>query len=146
MRMGLHGYRSDGGRIVILYLAGPMTWIPQFNFPTFEQWVQQLRQVGFDVISPHEVDPGETQEIAWASPDGDPAALPPGDGPVETALRNVAGIGECDGLALIDGWYKSSGTIHEIATANRFQLPVAPVKMWWTLGNEMSEFIFWQQK
>lgn len=125
-----------------LYLAGPMTWIPQFNFPTFECWSSDLRRAGFTVVSPHEADPGETREIAWASVDGDPSVLPLFDGPVETAVRNVFGIGECDGVALIDGWYKSSGTVHEIATANRFQIPVAPVEMWFDIGNDRAEELF----
>ena len=117
-----------------LYLAGAMTGIPQFNFPAFDQWAARLREAGYSVVSPHEVDPEHVQAIAWSSPDGDPAALPADDGPLPTALRNVAGVGECDGVALIDGWHKSSGTIHEIATANRFRLPVAPVAMWVHIG------------
>lgn len=117
-----------------LYLAGPMTGIPKFNFPQFARWTQMLRARGFEIVSPHEADPGETQRIAWASVAGDPSELPPTDGPVETALRNVQGIGEVDGLALIDGWHKSAGSQHEVATANRFKLPVAPVGMWYELG------------
>jgi nucleoside 2-deoxyribosyltransferase len=129
-----------------LYLAGPMTGIPKFNFPTFEAWCVKLRAVGFEVLSPHEADPGETQRIAWTSETGDPAELPPGDGPLETALRNVEGVGGCDGVALIDGWHKSSGTVHEIATANRFRLPVAPAVMWEFLGDGGACMAFNQYK
>lgn len=133
---GLQRQHLRERRRMILYLAGPMTGIPQFNFPTFERLAAALRAAGFTVISPHEADPDDVQAIAWASPDGDPSCLPAHDGPVATALRNVAGLGECDGVALIDGWHKSTGTQHEIATAHRFKLPVAPVGMWLALGHD----------
>lgn len=119
-----------------IYLAGPMTGIPAFNFPKFDTFTSMLRTRGFDVVSPHEADPEHVQEIAWASPDGDPACLPADDGPLPTALRNVEGVASCDGVALIPGWEKSSGTIHEIATATRFRIPVAPAALWLALGNE----------
>lgn len=117
-----------------LYLAGAMTGIPRFNFPAFESWMAQLELEGFDVLSPHLADPEHVQEIAWNSTNGDPAEMPEDDGPIKTALRNVEGLAQCDGVALIDGWYKSSGTQHEIATAHRFRIPVAPVGLWVSVG------------
>lgn len=113
-----------------LYLAGPMSGIPKFNFPEFEYWADTLRSRGFEVLSPHEADPGDVQAIAWASPDGDPSVLPAHDGPLQTALRNVEGVFRCDGLALMEGWEKSSGCLHEVATATRFGRMVAPVGVW----------------
>lgn len=113
-----------------LYLAGPMTGIPQFNFPAFALWATALRSRGYMVVSPHEEDPEDVQQAAWASPDGDPSKLPSHDTSLVTALRNVEAIGQCDGLALLSDWHKSGGTIHEIATATRFRLPVAPAWLW----------------
>lgn len=126
-----------------LYLAGPMTSIPQFNFPCFDVWSQRLRDNGFEVISPHESDHPETQRLARLSEDGDPSCFPEGIGaePVPTALKNVDDIGKCQGIALIPGWQKSSGVIHEIATAVRFRLPVAPVEMWCLIGPDIGEVI-----
>jgi hypothetical protein len=113
-----------------LYLAGPMTGYPQFNFPAFDQWARALRYHGFDVTSPAEEDPIEVQAIARASVTGNPAELPKFDGPLPTALRNVSNVFDCDGVALMPGWERSSGSAHEIATAARFGLPVAPVQLW----------------
>lgn len=121
-----------------LYLAGPMTGIPRFNFPAFDRWACALRSVGFDVLSPHEADPYETRAIAWRSADGDPAALPESDGPIVTTLRNVEGVGTCHGLALMPDWQRSAGTRHEIATADRFGVIVAPAGMWLHLGPELA--------
>lgn len=111
-----------------LYLAGPMTGLPQFNYPAFASWAKALRYHGFEVISPHEEDNATMQAEALASLVGDPTVL--SETPEETALRNVRGIAESDGLALIPGWHSSSGAVHEIATATRFKLPVAPVQLW----------------
>lgn len=113
-----------------LYLAGPMTNIPKFNFPRFELFAAILRQEGWRVISPHEEDPGDTAEAAWASETGDVADLPGTDTPLDTAIRNVEGIYQADGVALLPGWYKSAGTRMEVETAHRFGIPVAPVQLW----------------
>ncbi len=53
-----------------VYLAGPMTGIPQFNYPAFISAAQDLRGVGLDVVSPAELDDPEDVAAAMASPNG----------------------------------------------------------------------------
>ena len=112
-----------------LYLAGPMTGIPKFNFQLFRSTTVELREAGFEVCSPHEEDSATIQQLAWSSPNGDPSILPNGF-MLDAAVRNVADIWCCDGLALLAGWMKSTGARHEVATAERFHMPVAPVNLW----------------
>lgn len=38
------------------YLAGPMSGIAQFNFPAFYQAAKFLRELGWDIVSPAELD------------------------------------------------------------------------------------------
>ncbi len=53
-----------------VYIAGPMTGHPQFNFPAFDLTAVFLRQSGREVVSPAELDDPEDRAAALASPDG----------------------------------------------------------------------------
>lgn len=54
----------------VLYIAGPMTGIPQFNFPLFDAVAHELRNDGWTIISPAETDHEQTRAAAMESPDG----------------------------------------------------------------------------
>lgn len=55
------------------YLAGPMSGLPQFNFPLFYKVTELLRGVGMNIVSPAELDTKEgVADEALASTDGDP--------------------------------------------------------------------------
>lgn len=53
-----------------LYIAGPMSGIPGFNFPAFIAAAAALRAAGYTIISPAETDPEDVRQVAMASPDG----------------------------------------------------------------------------
>lgn len=117
-----------------LYLAGPMSGIPQFNFPLFNAAAHQLRNDGWRVINPAETDPEAVRTVALASKDGsydangkvgpetwgdilsrDVKMLADGalDGLVDVETPNGAEEHEertpIDGIALLPGWEKSRG-------------------------------------
>lgn len=54
------------------YLAGPMSGIPKFNFPAFFEAAAALRRIGFDIVSPAELDCKEDGDAAMQSKDGNP--------------------------------------------------------------------------
>jgi Domain of unknown function (DUF4406) len=54
-----------------IYLSGPMSNIPQFNFPAFYAAAEELRKQGWEVVSPAELDDQEDKGAALLSTDGD---------------------------------------------------------------------------
>lgn len=95
------------------YLAGRMTGLPNFNFQAFEDACFHLRNMmGLEVVSPHEIDHGETEETR-------------GNLPYTTYIK--AGLKlllECDAIILMDGWELSQGCLTELVTARAAGLDV----------------------
>jgi hypothetical protein len=46
-----------------IYLSGPMTGIPENNFPAFHMWAERLRADGYDVVNPAEIQEAGTWEL-----------------------------------------------------------------------------------
>jgi len=98
------------------YLAGPMTGLPQFNFPAFDAAAKMLRDAGHEVISPAELDDPETRKKALASPDGAPGS---GSHDGETwgdfLARDIKLIadGTLDVIWVLPGWESSKGALLE---------------------------------
>lgn len=84
-----------------LYLAGPMSGLPELNFPAFHAEAARLRSLGFDVVNPAEL----CDDIAgaWA----------------QCMRRDLAALLTCEGIALLPGWERSRGATleHHVAKA-----------------------------
>jgi hypothetical protein len=110
-----------------LYLAGPMTGIPQFNFPLFEVVARELRARGHLITSPHENDTPAVQAAAWASPDGklDANGKIAGETWGDILARDVKLIADgVSGVVLLDNWHKSRGARLEAFVALLCGLPL----------------------
>lgn len=93
------------------YLAGPMTGIPQFNFPAFIEAAARLRAQGHTIVSPAELDDQATFDAAMASPDGSPGSgSTNGETWGDFLARDVKLIADkCQGVILLPGWAHSRG-------------------------------------
>lgn len=94
------------------YLGGPMTGIPQFNFPRFHVVGDLLRGQGYNIVSPAELDDPETERAAMASPDGAPGSGSSGDEIYEDFLARdliVCSLPTCVGGIFLEGWHTSRG-------------------------------------
>lgn len=106
-----------------LYVAGPMRGYEQYNFPAFHEAARQLREAGYEVVSPAEMDlalgfdPNSTAEFT----DADYAAAMRRD--IETLLT-------VDGVALLHGWRKSKGANVEHDVARALGLDAMLVEAW----------------
>lgn len=95
------------------YLAGPMSGIPQGNFPKFDRIAAELRAAGYIIKSPAELDdPAIREKVMKDEPITD---LTWGDF-LSRDIKVVAD--ECDGVIVMDGWEKSRGARLEVFVAN----------------------------
>lgn len=96
-----------------LYISGPMTGYPDYNFPAFERAARQLRAVGYDVTSPHELAP--STDKAWAD-----------------YLRAdlIAMLTHCTAVATLRNWGVSRGATLEVRVARSVSMTVYPVEWW----------------
>lgn len=95
-----------------VYIAGPMTGIPQFNYPAFDAAAECLRRQGHEVFSPAEMDDPETRRLAMASPDGSPGSgTANGETWGDFLARDVKLIAdsELDAVVVLPGWERSRG-------------------------------------
>jgi hypothetical protein len=87
-------------RLPKAYLAGPMTGYPEHNFPAFREYTKWLRNHGYEVVSPEELEtaegPGPRKEWAYY---------------LVRDLRELLG---CDCIAVLPGWQKSRGATLEV--------------------------------
>lgn len=89
-----------------VYLSGPMTSMPNLNFPAFHAEAHRLRNLGYQVINPAELNP-------------DPSA-----GWHDCMRKDLQALLDCDALVLLDGWQKSAGAHLEMHVAHRVGMEI----------------------
>jgi len=93
-----------------IYIAGPMTGLPEHNFPAFHAAAERLRKAGWEVVNPAENFGGRTNL------------------PRERYLReDVAQLVRCDAIALLPGWKDSRGAKLEYLLARELGLKVIDI-------------------
>lgn len=94
-----------------VYVAGPMSGLPELNFPAFHAAAAKLRAEGFDVVNPAEIN-------------SDPAAK------WEDCMRaDIRELVTCDGIALLPGWGRSRGALLEHYLARRLGMKVMQLEV-----------------
>ncbi len=95
-----------------VYLSGPMTGIPEFNFPRFREVAAHLRAQGHEVVSPAELD-----EEAGVSVRPDQTHLDGGSTEYNELLGRdedvIANDPDLQALVLLEGWQDSTGAMRE---------------------------------
>ncbi|ATH84255.1 hypothetical protein CO724_17520 [Ectopseudomonas mendocina] len=89
-----------------LYLSGPMTGLPAFNYPAFHAEAARLRALGYHVENPAENPPQDSWEAYMA------VCIP--------QMRT------CDTIALLPGWSESRGALRERQEAVRLGMTITP--------------------
>jgi hypothetical protein len=80
-----------------VYISGPMTGIPDLNFPAFEAAAKTLREMGHEPVSPSDL---------------------PQSAPYPDMLKNAIRVMlNCDQILMLEGWQKSKGAKVELYVA-----------------------------
>lgn len=95
-----------------LYIAGPMTGLPDHNYPAFFEAEEQLKAAGYEIENP-----------ARNEVHGDASWL----GFVRMSLVQISRV---DGIALLPGWSTSKGARIEEDLGQKLGFPVRYVRTW----------------
>jgi hypothetical protein len=89
-----------------VYISGPMTGLPDLNFPAFNAAAASLRQLGYEVVNPAELNPDHS--MPWA----------------QCMRADIKALCDCDTIALLPGWENSRGAHLEVHIAHRLDIKV----------------------
>lgn len=90
------------------YIAGPMTGLPDFNFPAFDAVAAELRARGTEVVNPAD-NGAEGTDKPWT----------------HYMRLGLLGLLECDAIVLLPGWENSRGARLERHVAEQLGMPVS---------------------
>ena len=97
-------------RVRRLYVAGPMSGLPECNYQAFNRAAEALREAGYEVVNP--VDVGERS------------------GYRELLKDDLIAMLSCQGVATLRGWEHSTGARNEVMVAGVVALHVKTVGYW----------------
>lgn len=86
-------------RTMRVYIAGPMTGLPEFNFPAFNAMAEVLRADGWHVENPAEH--GHVDGAEWA----------------DYLRYDISRLSTCSAMMLLPGWSSSRGARLEVSIA-----------------------------
>jgi hypothetical protein len=98
-----------------IYLSGPMTGLPAFNYPVFNAAAARLRAMGHTVYNPT----------------GDMDTPPAADFDIREAFAEYTAwiCKDADAIAMLPGWNKSSGALAEYWLAVRLGLEIIEMEI-----------------
>lgn len=108
-------------KIKTVYVSGPMTGVPYFNFPAFDRAAKRLRKRGFIVFSPAETD---REAGILPDPKGDP--IPP-ELYEQLLAADIELVRQVDAVFVLPHWTGSYGARAEVREALRLGKPVMSV-------------------
>lgn len=99
-----------------LYIAGPMTGLPEFNFPAFFEAEARLRANGYEIRNPARHGAGHP-DASWS----------------DYMRRDIPDLLACRAVALLPGWQKSRGATLEVHIAESLDMEIKAVDEWMSI-------------
>ncbi len=117
-----------------VYVSGPMTGKKGFNIPAFDQAAILLRKLGYDVVSPAELDNQAFREQCLKCSTGSVEELKERCKQEDISFASLGRLleqdiaiiadGTVEGMVLLPGYKESKGVLLEMFTARLFHIPV----------------------
>lgn len=107
-----------------IYIAGPMTGLPDWNFPAFFEAEKELLSLGYEVVNPAHSDGATVQEALESA--GNPET--PNNTWRWYMRRDLPHVLEVDALCVLPGWRNSKGASLEVHVAKAIGLPIYVLK------------------
>lgn len=111
-----------------VYIAGPMTGLPEFNFPAFNTMAATMRAEGWHVENPAEH--GHVEGAEWA----------------DYLRHDIGRLGTCEAVLLLPGWSKSLGAMLERHIAEQLGLRVMLAEGAEPADQHQGEPVAWQYR
>jgi hypothetical protein len=89
------------------YISGPMTGLPDYNYPAFKEAAKKLRAIKVEVLSPEEMD----KKHGFHSRE-------------EALRRDIEFVCQAKSVCVLPGWQGSFGAVLEVDVARALSLPI----------------------
>lgn len=91
-----------------IYVSGPMSGLPDLNFPAFHAAAAELRALGHTVVNPAEKQSEGDPAMTWA----------------DYMRQDLAMMMDCDTIYMLPGWQQSKGATleHHVAVQLGFSV------------------------
>lgn len=95
---------------MIVYISGPMTGYPEFNYPAFLDAERELMALGHSILNPAR----HPKQATWA----------------DYMRLDTADVVRAEGVAVLPGWEASRGARLEVDIAHALGMTVLPIDHW----------------
>jgi len=109
---------SDPIKRPTIYICGPMTGYPEYNYPEFKRVEERLRDYGYEIENPV-VNDTLLRDLGIGNPGWD-----------DYMRASIAQVLKADGLCCLEGWQWSPGARLEVEIAMALKLPVRWEGQW----------------
>lgn len=114
-----------------IYISGPMTGLPENNYPAFHEAARTLRAKGHTVVNPAEIHPHSrlrrlrhrvlrTLRLVRGQP--------PAPTWEEYMRADIRALVDCEAIALLPGWEQSLGAELEVSIADELGMKRLPLQ------------------
>ena len=97
-----------------IYISGPMSGLPDLNFPAFHDAAEKLRALGHEVTNPAEKQEENDKNMSWT----------------DYMRLDIKMLMDCDAVALLPRYGQSKGAMTELNLAQSLGFDIRTIEEW----------------